>query len=47
MNKINEIKKGESEIVDYIMDNWNSNETEVKINYLRLLVTKYYEGKAK
>jgi hypothetical protein len=44
---MNEIKKGESEIVDYIMDNWNSNETEVKINYLRLLVTKYYEGKAK
>mgnify|MGYP001432805263 CR=1 FL=1 len=42
-----EIKKGESEIVDYIMDNWNSNETEVKINYLRLLVKKYYEEKAK
>ena len=38
-----EIKKGESEIVDYIMDNWNSNETEVKLNYLRLLVKKYYE----
>lgn len=42
-----EIKKEESEIVDYIMDNWNSNETEVKINYLRLLVKKYYEEKAK
>ena len=42
-----EIKKGESEIVDYIMDNWNSNVTEVKINYLRLLVKKYYEEKAK
>lgn len=39
---MNEIKKGESEIVDYLMDNWNSNETEVKINYLRLLVKKYY-----
>jgi hypothetical protein len=32
-----EIQRGENEIVDYIMDNWNSNETEVKINYLRLL----------
>jgi len=29
------------------MDNWGSNETEVKLNYLRLLVTKYCEGKAK
>lgn len=38
-----EVKKGESEIVDYLMDNWNSNETEVKINYLRLLVKKYNE----
>jgi hypothetical protein len=35
-------KELENEIVDYIMDNWGSNETEVKINYLRLLVTKYY-----
>jgi hypothetical protein len=42
-----EIKKGENEIVDYIMDNWNSNETEVKINYLRLLVKKYYQERAK
>ena len=42
-----EIQRGENEIVDYIMDNWNSNETEVKINYLRLLVTKYYKEKAK
>ena len=41
------VKELENEIVDYIMDNWGSNETEVKINYLRLLVTKYYEGKAK
>lgn len=40
---MSEIKRGESEIADYIMDNWNSNETEVKINYLRLLVKKYYE----
>jgi hypothetical protein len=44
MDKTQEL---ENEIVDYIMDNWGSNETEVKINYLRLLVTKYYEGKAK
>jgi hypothetical protein len=43
-NKMNntKVKELENEIVDYIMDNWNSNETEVKINYLRLLVTKYY-----
>lgn len=38
-----EIKKRESEIVDYLMDNWGSSETEVKINYLRLMVKKYYE----
>jgi hypothetical protein len=37
----------ENDIVDYVMDNWGSNETEVKINYLRLLVTKYYEEKLK
>ena len=42
-----EVKKGESEIVDFLMDNWNSTDTEVKINYLRLLVKKYYEEKAK
>ena len=42
-----EIKRGESEIADYIMDNWGSTDTEVKINYLRLLVTKYYKEKAK
>lgn len=40
-----EIQRGENEIVDYIMDNWGSNETEVKLNYLRLLVKKYYEAK--
>jgi len=32
MNKTQEL---ENEIVDYIMDNWGSNETEVKINYSR------------
>ena len=41
------VKKLENEIVDYVMDNWGSNETEVKINYLRLLVKKYYEERAK
>lgn len=40
MNKIQDL---ENEIVNYVMDNWNSNDTEVKINYLRLLVKKYYE----
>ena len=44
---MNKIKKGESEIVDYLMDNWNSTDTEVKINYLRLLVKKYYQERAK
>ena len=38
-------KELENEIIDYVMDNWNSNETEVKINYLSLLVKKYYETK--
>lgn len=42
MNKIQDL---ENEIVNYVMDNWNSNETEVKINYLRLLVKKYYEAR--
>jgi hypothetical protein len=42
MDKTQEL---ENEIVDYIMDNWGSNETEVKINYLRLLVTKYYKAR--
>lgn len=40
-------KELENEVIDYLMDHWNSTDTEVKINYLRLLVTKYYEGKAK
>jgi len=46
MNNTKE-KELENEIVDYIMDNWGDNQTETKLNYLRLLVTKYYEGKAK
>ena len=41
------VKEAENEIVDYVMDNWGSNETEVKINYLRLLVKKYYKERAK
>jgi hypothetical protein len=40
-------KELENEIVDYVMDNWGSNETEVKINYLRLLVKKYYQEREK
>jgi len=44
MDKTQEL---ENEIVDYIMDNWGSNETEVKINYLKVLVTKYYENRRK
>ena len=38
-----EVKKGESEIVDYLMDNRNSTDTEVKLNYLRLILKKYNE----
>jgi hypothetical protein len=41
------VKELENEIVDYIMDNWNSTDTGIKLNYLRLLVKKYYEEKAK
>jgi hypothetical protein len=38
-----EIKKGENEIVDYLMENYNSTDTEVKLNYLRLILKKYNE----
>jgi hypothetical protein len=40
-------QESENEALDYLMDNWGSNKTEVKINYLRLLVKKYYEDQAK
>jgi hypothetical protein len=43
--KAKEIERRENEVLDYLLDNWNSNETEVKINYLRLLVKKYYEAR--
>ena len=41
------VKEAENEVLDYLLDNWGSNETEVKINYLRLLVKKYNEERAK
>lgn len=41
------VKEVENEAVKYLLDNWESNDTEVKINYLRLLVKKYYEERAK
>jgi len=41
------VKEAENEVLDYLLDNWGSNETEVKLNYLRLLVKKYNEKKAK
>ena len=41
------VKEAENEVLDYLLDNWGSNDTEVKINYLRLLVKKYYEERAK
>ncbi|MEY3415616.1 MAG: hypothetical protein RLZZ418_861 [Pseudomonadota bacterium] len=31
----------------YLLDNWGNSETEVKINYLRLLVENYYKERAK
>lgn len=43
--KAKAIERRENEVLDYLLDNWNSNETEVKINYLRLLVKKYYEAR--
>ena len=36
------VKEAENEVLDYLLDNWGSNETQTKINYLRLLVKKYY-----
>ena len=37
------VKEAENEVLDYLLDNWESTNTEVKINYLRLLVKKYYQ----
>jgi len=41
------VKEAENEVLDYLLDNWGSTDTEVKINYLRLLVKKYYQERAK
>jgi len=41
------IKEAENEVLNYLLDNWGSNEMEVKINYLRLLVKKYYQEREK
>lgn len=41
------VKEAENEVLDYLLDNWGSTDTKVKINYLRLLVKKYYQEKAK
>jgi len=41
------VKEADNEVLDYILDNWGSTDTEVKINYLGLLVKKYYEKRAK
>lgn len=48
-NKMNntKVKETENEVLDYLLDNWGSNETKVKINYLRLLVKKYYQERDK
>ena len=41
------VKEAENEVLDYLLDNWESSDTEVKINYLRLLVKKYYQEREK
>jgi hypothetical protein len=41
------VKEAENEVLDYLLDNWNSTDTEIKINYLRLLVKNYYKERAK
>ena len=41
------VKEAENEVLDYLLDNWGSTDTEVKINYLRLLVKKYYQEREK
>lgn len=41
------VKEAENEVLDYLLDNWGSTDTKVKINYLRLLVKKYYQERAK
>lgn len=41
------VKEAENEAVKYLLDNWGNSETEVKINYLRLLVENYYKERAK
>lgn len=49
MNIIETIEEKESEnkLVAFLMSNRGSNETEVKLNYLRLLLKKYSEERVK
>ena len=41
------VKEAENEVLDYLLDNWGSTDTKVKINYLRLLVENYYKERKK
>lgn len=41
------VKEAENKVLDYLLDNWEDTDTEVKINYLRLLVENYYEERKK
>jgi len=41
------VKEAENEVLDYLLDNWESSDTEVKINYLRLLIKNYYREQDK
>ena len=49
MNKIETIEEKESEnkLVAFLISNWGSNETEVKLNYVKLLLEKYTEEREK
>lgn len=37
------VKEAENEVLNYLLDNWGSTDTEVKKNYLRLILKKYNE----
>lgn len=39
------VKEAENEVLNYLLDNWGSTDTEVKLNYLRLILKKYNEKK--
>ena len=40
-------KESETKLVNFLMSNWRDHRTDPKLNYFRLLLEKYSEGKAK